>query len=161
METILQEIKNACQFNDTPQFIRHLHGGDINEVYLIEADDEKWVVKQNDATRFPIMLEKEFRAMQFLQGKSPLYYPKMKNHFTNSKQQFLIMEYVEESENSTTGQQKLGQVLAQQHKVSNDRFGWEEDNYIGSLKQMNSYKDNWEDFYAENRLLYQTKMAFD
>jgi fructosamine-3-kinase len=55
----------------------------------------------------------------------------------------------------------LGQHLADQHRCSSKSFGWEEDNYIGSLPQINTYKTNWSDFYAENRILFQIKIAFD
>lgn len=161
MERILKLIKEECNFQSTPRFVRQLHGGDINEVYLIAADEEFLVVKQNDATQFPQMLEKEFRAMQFLHEKSPLSTPKMHHHFAKEDQQFLVMKYIEEAQNSLEAQHKLGQGLAQQHQISNPTFGWTEYNYIGSLKQINTLKDNWNDFFVENRLLFQTKMAFD
>lgn len=161
MKTLLSALKEACHFKETPRFIKHLHGGDINSVSLIEADKQLWVVKQNEATQFPKMLEKEYRAMEFLHGKSPLYYPKVLQHFLSGNQQFLVMEYVEEGQNSTVAQQRLGRGLAQQHRVSNTFFGWEEDNYIGRLKQVNSYKNNGYDFLAENRLLFQSKMALE
>ena len=161
VESVLIKLREACNFKDTPKFIRHLHGGDINSVSLIEADKQLWVVKQNEASQFPQMLEKEFRAMEYLHTKSPLYYPKMFQHFLSGNQQFLVMEYVEEGPNSPLAQQELGKGLAQQHRISNAAFGWDEDNYIGRLKQLNSHKENWNDFLAENRLLFQSKMAFD
>ena len=161
METTLLKLQEECNFTETPKFIRHLHGGDINSVYLIEADKQLWVVKQNEAAKFPEMLEKEFRAMEFLHNKSSLYYPEMRQHFISGNQQFLVMEYVQEGESSAVAQQRLGKGLAEQHRIYNSAFGWEEDNYIGRLKQLNSYKENGHDFLAENRLLFQSKMAFD
>ena len=161
MENILITLKESCNFIETPQFIRHLHGGDINSVYLIEADKQLWLVKQNEAAKFPEMLEKEFRAMEFLHNKSSLYYPKMRQHFISGNQLFLVMEYVQEGESSAVAQQRLGKGLAEQHRIYNSAFGWEEDNYIGRLKQLNSYKENGHEFLAENRLLFQSKMAFD
>lgn len=161
MELALNWIQEACKFEQAPKFIRNLHGGDINQVYLIQADGNHFVVKQNNAIEFPQMLEKEFRAMEFLHENSPLYYPKMVHQFTMENHQFLIMEYVEEGQNSSDTQRILGKGLAQQHQISNKTFGWNEDNYIGSLKQVNAEKENWNDFFIENRLLFQTKIAFD
>jgi len=43
MKTILSYLKEECNFNVFPKFIRHLHGGDINSVYLIKADKQLWV----------------------------------------------------------------------------------------------------------------------
>lgn len=99
--------------------------------------------------------------MQFLKENSTLYTPNMRNHFTKGNQQFLIMEYVEEGENTSKAQKELGKGLAKQHQITSPTFGWNEDNFIGSLKQVNTPKVNWNDFFAENRLLFQSKMAFD
>ena len=40
------------------------------------------------------------------------------------------------------------------HKINKDTFGLNHDNYIGSIQQINKSKDNWIDFYVENRILY-------
>ena len=42
--------------------------------------------------------------------------------------------------------------MASLHRNSNSQFGLNFDNYIGSLPQINSLKDNWIDFFIENRL---------
>jgi fructosamine-3-kinase len=99
--------------------------------------------------------------LSFLKNASNAFYPNPIAHFSDEKSQYLAMEYISEGNNSSKGQKLLGQHLATQHKCSNKSFGWEEDNYIGSLPQPNSFKSDWCEFYAENRILYQTKMAFD
>lgn len=161
MQGVLNTIQKACKFETSPKFISNLHGGDINKVYLIQAESKFWVVKQNNASNFPFMLEKEAKALQYFQQIEGLRYPKPKTHFTKDNQQFLVMEYIEEGENNTEGQCHLGARLAQQHQHSEDSFGWEEDNYIGSLVQVNTPKDRWIDFFIENRLNNQIKIAFD
>jgi fructosamine-3-kinase len=40
-------------------------------------------------------------------------------------------------------------------------FGLDHENYIGSLTQINSVKSDWLDFYINERLGYQLKMAVD
>lgn len=146
-----QEIINATS----------LSGGDINNVFKIETDKENIVVKINDRNRFPEMLEKEYRALSFFKDASKAIYPNPIAHFSDEKSQYLTMQFIEEGSNSSKGQKLLGKHLADQHKCTHESFGWEEDNYIGSLPQPNSFQSNWSDFYAENRILYQTKMAFD
>lgn len=47
MEDALIHLKEECNFKNRPRFIRHLHGGDINTVYLIETEEQQWVVKEN------------------------------------------------------------------------------------------------------------------
>ena len=56
--SILSFIKEQCNFSQTPQLLNPLSGGDINTVLLIQAEDHRWVVKQNEVNRFPDMLEK-------------------------------------------------------------------------------------------------------
>lgn len=161
---MLQDVQRTFIENQLNQEIINatsLSGGDINDVFKIETDNETLVIKINDLKRFPEMLEKEFRALEFLQDASKAKYPNPIAHFSDEKSQYLAMKFVEEGSNSSKGQRLLGEHLADQHKCSNESFGWEEDNYIGSLPQPNSFKSTWGDFYAENRILYQAKLAFD
>ena len=161
MSIALEIIQKGCGFKSVPHLIRPLSGGDINDVYLISVGAQNYVVKQNDADRFPEMLEKEYRAMLFLNQKLPAAYPQPIAAFTAKNQQYFVLEYRKEGQNTNEGQQKLTQQLAKQHRISNSSFGWEEDNYIGQLPQINTASDNWSDFFAEHRLLFQAKMAFD
>lgn len=138
-----------------------LYGGDINDVYLIETENQSLVLKTNAKTLFPKMLEKEYCALEFLNSKSPIHYPKPIAHFTDEKNQYLLMEYIEPGANTKKGEINLGRELALQHQISNETFGWKEDNFIGSLPQINTKTNDWSNFYAEHRLLFQTKMAFD
>lgn len=161
---MLQDVQRTFIENQLNQKISNatpLSGGDINDVYKIETNEETIVVKINDLIRFPEMLEKEFRALRYLKNASKANYPQPISHFSDNASQYLAMEYIPEGSNSTSGQRILGLHLADQHKCSNESFGWKEDNYIGSLPQPNSFKSDWSDYYAENRILYQIKMAFD
>ena len=47
------------------------------------------------------------------------------------------------------------------HKKQQEHFGWEEDNYIGSLEQSNTPMDTWPEFYANARILPLVKKLFD
>lgn len=161
MDAELAQIQEHCNFGEFPRFVRHLHGGDINAVFLISADDQNWVVKRNKSKKFPEMLAKEFRAMHYLGKTSPLRHPKMLHHFSTESQQFLVMEYIEEAGNTKKGQENLGKGLAQQHLISKDDFGWQEDNYIGSLVQVNNKSKDWNSFFAEHRLLHQSQQVYD
>src|SRR5690554_1591680 len=152
MVPILSILKNKCNFSHLPTLLKSLSGGDINKVFLIEADEQKWVVKQNNANSFPKMLEKEYRAIKFLHSHSPLYYPKAFAHFEHDNQQYFVLEYIEPGINSKSAQEELGRGLAAQHQLSHSFFGWTEDNYIGHLVQPNQQLNYWIDFFVDNRL---------
>ncbi len=157
----LSDIQRECGFKNPPAFLRNLSGGDINQVCKIKADGRRYVVKMNNRSGYPKMLAKEFRALKFLSQNSPLKYPEVLTHFEAEDRQFLVMEFIEPGANSETAQELLGKGLAGQHRCSRNQFGWTEDNFIGSLLQPNSFTDSWSDFYAQNRILFQAKLAFD
>ena len=50
-------------------------------------------------------------------------------------------------------------MLAELHLQSSERFGLDHDNYIGSLPQQNSEHDSWVEFYRDERLISQMKLA--
>jgi fructosamine-3-kinase len=63
----------------------------------------------------------------------------------------------------------MGRQLAQMHQQGTSglakgealggRFGWKMNNTIGSTPQINDWLDNWADFFAEQRIGYQLKLA--
>ena len=56
--------------------------------------------------------------------------------------------------------ENMGKQLAEMHRVgSNDRFGWERNNTIGSTPQINTWMPQWSDFFAQQRIAYQLELA--
>ena len=54
---------------------------------------------------------------------------------------------------------RFGEQLAALHGVTADRFGWHRDNTIGLTPQRNEWSDDWVDFFREQRLGFQFKLA--
>ena len=75
----------------------------------------------------------------------------------------LLLEFIEEGNKNKDFFSRFGTQMANLHKRSAGKFGFKEDNYIGSIPQINSTTntetDNWCDFYYNKRLLYQYKLA--
>ena len=65
---------------------------------------------------------------------------------------FLLLEYLESSGGDAKSDEKLGRGLAQIHRYSARKFGFESDNYCGATPQNNSWNTNWAEFYRDNRL---------
>lgn len=78
---------------------------------------------------------------------------------SNTIPAFLILENIQTGTRRNLFYEDFGRKFARMHKYTSNRYGFYEDNYIGSTPQKNSYKDNWVDFYRENRLGYQIKLA--
>jgi fructosamine-3-kinase len=53
----------------------------------------------------------------------------------------------------------LGRGLAELHRCTTGRFGFDADNYIGSTVQKNESNDSWPDFFRKSRLLFQADLA--
>jgi protein-ribulosamine 3-kinase len=53
----------------------------------------------------------------------------------------------------------LGGLLAKQHRIPQERFGWKRDNFIGASPQANGWSDDWLAFWRDKRLHAQLRMA--
>lgn len=57
--------------------------------------------------------------------------------------------------------ERLGQGLAQMHRLVQPHYGWETDNYIGLSPQPNRQTDDWGNFFVQDRLGYQVARVTD
>ena len=55
----------------------------------------------------------------------------------------------------------MGEALASMHQQSQADFGWKQDNFIGSLVQVNHPNTDWAHFYWHQRLKPQMTMALE
>ncbi|OYP29955.1 fructosamine kinase family protein [Rhodopirellula sp. MGV] len=82
---------------------------------------------------------------------------------------YLVMEWIDgKTGRATAGDfQLFGQRLAEMHHASQGSdHGWDEDNFLGSAKQINTPEINgapstWEEFFAEQRLRRQLRWCQD
>ena len=75
---------------------------------------------------------------------------------------WLLMEYVESSATSEEGESLLGLGLAAVHGSTHGTtsFGWNRDNWIGSLPQANPPSRSWASFWRDARILPQLERAY-
>ena len=133
-------------------------GGSINETFRVETDQGILFVKLNDSSRFPNMFEAESAGLKIL-SKSSFRVPKPVLSGIQGKQQFLILDWIEQGNPSLHFWDGFGKCLAQMHTISEEKFGLDASNYIGSLEQSNKKHENWADFYRDERLIPQMKLA--
>jgi fructosamine-3-kinase len=72
---------------------------------------------------------------------------------------FLLTEYLTSASLAADYWEALGRRLAQLHHHTQARFGFPHDNYLGSTPQMNAGTNDGFEFFAEQRLLFQGKLA--
>lgn len=68
------------------------------------------------------------------------------------KGEVLLLEWIDFGPPPPDGWTRLGEALAALHEVEGPRFGWPENNVIGSTPQANAWSDDWVDFFREQRL---------
>lgn len=71
----------------------------------------------------------------------------------------LVLEFLRTGNSGVSLQKELGRGLAKLHKFTNDSYGFREDNFIGDTPQVNTWCDNWVEFYTERRLQFQIDLA--
>ncbi len=156
------QILTSEQKKEVRIFSSHpLSGGDINSAAKIETSLGDFFVKWNRADLFPEMFEKEAKGLEMLKSANQLRVPNVKFVDYASNDFFLVLEYLESATPENYFWENFGRGLAKLHKTTSDYFGLDHDNYIGSLTQSNRKKNNWIDFFVEERLGFQLKLARD
>ena len=84
---------------------------------------------------------------------APLCYGKTEN------QCYVVMEYLDLA--GRPDSIALARDVAAMHQVTAEQFGWSMNNTIGSTLQVNTYADNWINFWREHRLGFQLQLAAD
>ncbi len=136
-------------------------GGDINEAYRFETTLGTYFVKKNSSSRFPQMFEKEALGLKILADAEEIPVPEVMTWDETGEEAFLIMKYIPPGTKSTDFWETFGRRLAALHRHTDEMFGLDHDNYIGSLHQSNRRHRSWTDFFREERLQFQVKMARD
>jgi protein-ribulosamine 3-kinase len=136
-------------------------GGCINHGGCVLTTSGVFFLKWNDLIKFPGMFIAEARGLTLLRGAKALAVPRVILVGEAGTYQFLLLEYVVEGTKSRTFWRDFGAGLATLHRTSSSAFGLDHDNYIGSLAQLNSRQGTWVEFFVEQRLRVQLRVARD
>lgn len=142
--------------------INSLYGGDINRVYKVIADQTSYVVKLNAAEEYPKMFEQESTGLKALSAvNGGVDAPEIVGFGRLENLQYLVLNYIAPGEDSNSFWRKFSSGLIAQHKTTASHFGFEGDNYIGSLHQSNKKHTRWDEFFIAERMIPQIKLAQD
>lgn len=133
-------------------------GGCINDAYRLEGAGTVYFVKINDASRQE-MFQAESDALLEIASSNTVRVPRPICHGTAKHASFLVLEHIPVGPSLKKTQQLLGLQLARMHKKTNPLFGWHRDNTIGSTPQINTSHENWVEFWRQNRLAFQFRLA--
>jgi len=107
------------------------------------------------------MFEAESNGLKLLLQQNTIRIPQIIGFGENEQYQFLLLEYIEQKGRGKHYWEQLGNRLASLHRTSASYFGLDHDNFIGSLKQSNTTQSSWVNFFIEQRLSAQLKLAVD
>ena len=141
---------------------RSVGGGCINQTLALSLSNGETVfLKQNDRPPGG-MFEKEARGLNLMrEAQNGPRIPEVVALPEESNPKFLLLEYIEEGAPGNGYYQRFGQALAAMHRVTQDHYGLDHDNFIGSTVQKNSPEKDALVFFREHRLGFQQKLARD
>lgn len=141
--------------------LNEVSGGSINTAYTFRYANTTFFLKENESKTCPEMFKKEISGLKELKKVTGLVIPEPMFDFDYLDKQFLVLSYLEKIPETNLFFEQLGIGLARLHACSSDKFGFSEDNYIGSLPQINTLTDNWSDFFYLRRLEPLLRWCFD
>ncbi len=148
---------SAClRLNFSTSRCQSLSGGCINSAWQIQDHYNVFFVKLN-STHFTEMFAAEFEGLRALESSQSIKIPTPIVYGNTDQNAYLVTEYL--SLNHTYSATTLGEQLASMHRSTQKKYGWHQDNTIGSTPQPNQQTDDWVSFWRENRLNFQLNLA--
>lgn len=143
-------------------FIKSIGGGSINQTYQLQlADGSFYFCKINSASAFPHLFLKEKRGLEILGQTGAIHVPQVivVSHFED--QQILILQWIKSGVKDKSFFKLFGEQLAALHQHTQQQFGLDEDNYMGSVPQQNKPMVDWSQFFIQARLQPMVKACMD
>lgn len=132
---------------------KSVRGGDIAQAYkLIDEQNQAYFLKYLQLNNG--LFEAEQNGLKRLRtASSSFHIPEV--YLYSSNPSYLLLQWLDMKASSITDEQSFnaGKALAALHNNTSDTsyFGLDHDNFIGSIAQPNNQKDDWFEFYYENR----------
>ena len=129
-----------------------LAGGGINRAFRLEFGASRFFVKLNRAERLAMFVAEKAGLDAIRQSRS-IRVPEVYLSGREGNHAFVVMEYIDLAD--AAAPDLLARQLATMHGCYHNRFGFDCDNTIGSTPQVNSFGDDWVEFWREHRLGFQ------
>lgn len=152
--SIKNQLKLAGVASDTSVAAQPVMGGDISAAWQLG----NLFVKTGppDAAE---MLAAEAEGLAEISRSETVRVPEIALLGRTETDVFLALEWLEFEASDPSTEMKLGEQLAAMHHVTRKQFGWHRDNTIGLTPQLNAWSTDWVNFFREQRLEYQLRLA--
>lgn len=133
--------------------IHSVGGGCINYTYKLTLPDKRsFFCKINSSVALPNLFTSEINGLELLARQKIIKVPVVIDLAHLGADQILVLEWIEPGKFNNNFWEIFGEQLALLHTVQNSTFGLDEDNYMGSVPQINQWRNSWIDFFREMRL---------
>lgn len=136
-----------------------ISGGCINNALKLITSDGDYFMKWQ--TGIPEdMFQKEAEGLKLLSCNGAIKIPEVIGYGKIEGKHYLLLEDIVSSFPANNYWKHFGIALAALHRNNTaKKYGLDHDNYIGKLPQSNDMNGDWIDFFIQNRLEYQLKLA--
>lgn len=142
----------------TPINVMIVTGGDINEARQIKSSDGfLYFLKFNASPQGRAILESELQGLQLLKAHA-VKVPRVVSSDLDLSHPYLLLEWII---GGIRNSEDLAKSLVFLHRQSHEKYGLGSHNHIGALPQTNAWRSDFFEFYIENRILPQLRMAID
>ncbi|MCC0177152.1 fructosamine kinase family protein [Waterburya agarophytonicola K14] len=138
---------------------RSVSGGCINQGYRVGGNDAEYFVKLNQASLVEMFVAEAW-GLKEMYATQTITVPQAICWGTAGDSSYIVLQWLNLARGSDESWRSMGRELAEMHQAGiGTSFGWERNNTIGSTPQINTPRENWADFFAEQRIGYQLKLA--
>lgn len=128
------------------------------EIYRIEGVTQNYLVKFGNCLD---ILSAEAHGLKALAHANIIKVPMPLCWGSTQSYAYLIMQYFALKDMTSVASEQLGALLAKMHCITQDYFGWQQDNYLGTTLQSNHQEKSWVTFWHTQRLEVQLMLAIE
>lgn len=137
---------------------RPIGGGGISAAWQLQTSAGWIFLKTGDGAAFE-MFAAEAAGLNELEAAKAIRVPQVLAIARAEGAAMLALEWLDLGAPSRDTETLLGTQLAELHRHTQTLYGWYRDNTIGLTPQNNTANDCWLDFFREQRLEYQLRLA--
>ncbi|HEX7047437.1 MAG TPA: fructosamine kinase family protein [Gammaproteobacteria bacterium] len=157
LESLLEQLSEAGWRAGAFRNLETVAGG-VHDAHRLRFENADIFLK---ATRLEnaVMLADEADALTRLRATGAVIMPRPLLNGVAGEIAYLALRWIDLNPALPDAQRRLGRMLAALHRCEADRYGWDRDNHIGLTRQRNAWSDNWCEFFTDQRLGFQLRLA--
>ena len=130
-------------------------GGDIGRSSRVKTQSGEYFVKYYSVEGTAAA---EALGLKAMAGTETIKVPEVIKYDSHN----IVLRFISSAPRCPDFQYRLGKGLAEMHSASRTTScGFEQDNFIGSTVQINSWTESWTEFFINNRLGFQVDLSND